>query len=80
MEKCMYKCESDGMCARSTSSHHCQQVTDEICASCALHQEKPDVNPKEQIKTAIRQALEHLPSSTENRQGREILYEALQII
>ena len=79
MAKCMYKCESDGTCARSTCSHHCQQVDDEICSKCLLNQEYPILSGKQLVKNAVKKALEVLPSSIDNREGRELLYKALNI-
>jgi len=76
---CIYKCESDGICARSTSKYHCKKVTDEICKECLLQQDKPFVSDKQLIKNAIKKALDILPYTVNNHKGITILQDALKI-
>lgn len=71
---------SDNMCCRTTSNHHCETVTSEICDNCIMKQVgKPEPSGRQQMKNAIKKALESLPNSMENIKGKEILYKAMNI-
>jgi len=76
---CIYKCESDGICARSTSKYHCQKVTDAICNECLLQQDKTIVSDKVLLKKAISKALEVLPMTESNQPTVDILTDALKL-
>ena len=79
MAKCMYKSESEGTCCRSTSEHHCEQVTDAICSKCILQQGEPIVSDKVKFKNIIRKGLELLPETKENFQAIKLFKDALKI-
>ena len=53
MPKCIYKCNDDGTCARSTCEHHCKVVSDETCNNCMLNQETTIVSDKVLLKRVM---------------------------
>jgi hypothetical protein len=79
MKNCMFKCLGDDTCGRSTSSHHCQVVNNAICSICDGYTDSLELSTEQKLKNSIKKALEVLPSSIDNREGREMLYKALRI-
>lgn len=77
LEKCMYK-GVDGICARSTSVHHCQQVTDAICGGCVVHQTTPTVNDRTRFQRIMRQAADALKDN-DAKEALRILDAGLRI-
>jgi hypothetical protein len=66
------------MCARSTSNHHTQIVTDEICKTCLVHQDTIQVSKEVLLKNAIRKAIDFI-EATDEPEALEVLYEALKL-
>ncbi len=78
MAKCMYK-DGDGMCCRSTCAHHCKVVTDNICQTCILMQDKPFVSKAQQLRNVVREAFDAMPALPANAKVMTILREGLRI-
>lgn len=78
-KKCIYRSNSDNMCCCSTSNHHCKTVSNAICNICFHNQDTATVSDKQKVKNAIKRAIELLPSTIDNREGKEILYDALKL-
>lgn len=76
--KCMYKSESEGKCHRSTSEHHCKDVTDAICDKCILQQGKPIVSDKVKFKNIIKLSIEQLKTN-DTKEALRILESAIKI-
>ena len=77
MTKCMYKCQ-DGMCACSTSAHHCKQVDDTICEDCLSNQDEPTVSDKVKLKRVITKAINMIEEGNDY-EASVILRKALNI-
>ncbi len=78
MEKCLFR-SSNNECGKSTSEHHCKVVRVGDCFNCLVRQDKPTVSDRTKFRNAIMLALAALPSSIDNREGKEILYKVLEI-